>query len=63
VHDEVSNRLIKQSYDLARLPTMLKNPRDLCLETNDHVGSATHENKAVIGYIAGSVYVQVFKVH
>jgi len=34
----------------------LKNPGDLCPGANDHEGSAMHGNKAVIGYITGSVY-------
>ena len=53
----MSNRLITQSHDLARLPMKLENTGDLCPGTNDHEGSATHGNKAVIEYITGSVYV------
>ena len=55
--DEVSNRLITQLHGLNRLPTKLENPRDLCPGTNDHEGSATHGNKAIIEYITGSVYI------
>ena len=56
--DKVSNRLITRSHGLARLPMKLKNPRDLCPGSNDHEGSAMHENKAVKEYITCNVYVE-----
>jgi len=58
VPDDVSNRLIIQSHELARLPVKLKSPEGLCPGTNDHEELAMHENKVVIEYIAGSTYVQ-----
>ena len=54
--DEVSNRLITQSHGLARLPTKLENPGDLCPGSNNHEGSVTHGNKAEIEHITGNVY-------
>ena len=57
--NEVSNRLITQSHGLARLPTKMENPKDLCPGTNDHEGLATHENKEEIKHITSNVYIQV----
>jgi len=45
VPDEVSNTLITQSHDLAKLPTKLKNQRDISMGTNE--GSATHDNRTI----------------
>ena len=46
--DEVSNRIIIQSHNLARLSTELENPGDLSPGTNDLEESATHGNRADI---------------